>query len=95
MTESIKAHVRMEERYEGLSLTFGDNPELKAKVMEAIEAAKKETGLNPDIFGNPGGKEHPEREGVYLEFHEDAQRDAGDFFERVLHRLGVVCEKDD
>ena len=94
MTESIKAHVRMEERYEGLSLTFGDNPELKARVMEAIEAVKKETGLEPDVFGNPA-KDHPEKEGVYIEFHEDAQRDAGDFFERVLNRLGVVCERND
>jgi hypothetical protein len=94
MTDKIKAHVRMEERYEGLSLTFGDNPELKERVMEAIEAAKKETGLEPDVFGNPA-KDHPEKEGIYIEFHEDAQRDAGDFFERVLNRLGVVCEKDD
>jgi hypothetical protein len=94
MTECIKAHVRMEERYEGLSLTFGDNPELKAQVMEAIEAVKKETGLEPDVFGNPA-KDHPEKEGVYIEFHEDAQRDAGDFFERVLNRLNVVCERDE
>jgi hypothetical protein len=94
MTDCIKAHVRMEERYEGLSLTFGDNPELKAQVMEAIEAVKKETGMEPDIFGNPS-KDHPEKEGIYIEFHEDAQRDAGDFFERVLNRLNVVCERND
>ncbi len=94
MTECIEAHVRMEERYEGLSLTYGDNPELKKQVFEAIEAVKKETGLTPDVFGNPA-KDHPEKEGVYIEFHEDAQRDAGDFFERVLNRLHVVCPRDD
>ena len=94
MTQCIEAHVRMEERYEGLSLTYGDNPELKKQVMEAIEAVKRETGLEPDIFGNPS-PDHPEKEGVYLEFHEDAQRDAGDFFERVLQRLNVVCERND
>lgn len=94
MTKCIKAHVRMEERYEGLSLTYGDNPELKAKVAKAIEAVKEETGLEPDVFGN-ASTNHPDQEGVYIEFHEDAQRDAGDFFERVLNRLGVVCEKDD
>ncbi len=94
MTDRIKAHIRMEERYEGLSLTYGDNPELKEKVMEAIEAVKNETGLEPDIFGNPA-KDHPEKEGVYLEFHEDAQREAGEFFERILHRLGITCEKED
>lgn len=94
MTECIEAHVRMEERYEGLSLTYGDNPELKKEVMDAIEAAKKETGLTPDLFDNPA-KGHPEKEGIYIEFHEDAQREAGDFFERVLNRLNVVCERDD
>ena len=94
MTQCIEAHVRMEERYEGLSLTYGDNPELKKEVLEAIEAVKKETGLTPDIFDNPA-KDHPEKEGVYIEFHEDAQREAGDFFERVLNRLNVVCERND
>ena len=29
MTNKIEAHVRMEEKYEGLSLRFGDNPQLK------------------------------------------------------------------
>jgi hypothetical protein len=94
MTNRIKAHVRMEERYEGLSLVFGDNRELKRQVLETIEAVKKETGLAPDLFDNTA-KDHPEEEGIYIEFHEEAQRDAGDFFERVLHRLNITCEKDD
>ena len=92
MTECITAHVRMEERYEGLSLTFGDNAELKKQILEAIEATKKETGMSPMVFENIS-KDH-EKDGIYIEFNDDAQRDAGDFFERVLGRLDVVCEKE-
>jgi len=94
MRECIEAHVRMEERYEGLSLTYGDNPKLKKEVFEAVEATIKETGLKPEIFDNPN-KEHPENEGIYLEFHEEVQREAGDFFDRVLHKLNVVCPRND
>jgi len=92
MTQCITAHVRMEERYEGLSLTFGDNAEFKKKILEAIDTAKKETGMNPMVFENIS-KDH-EKDGIYIEFNDDAQRDAGDFFERVLERLDVVCEKE-
>jgi hypothetical protein len=93
MRECIEAHIRMEERYEGLSLTYGDNPELKKEVFDAVEAAIQETGLKPEIFDNPSPN-HPEKEGIYLEFHEDAQREAGDFFQRVLGKLNLVCEPD-
>jgi len=93
MRECIEAHIRMEERYEGLALTYGDNPELKRQVFDAVEATIKETGLQPEIFDNPD-PEHPEKEGIYLEFHEDVQREAGDFFDRVLHKLNLLCERD-
>ncbi len=94
MRECIEAHVRMEERYEGLTLIFGDNPKLKEEVFEAVESTIKETGLKPEIFDNPN-KEEPEKEGIYLEFHEEVQRDAGNFFEQVLSKLNVVCQRDD
>jgi len=93
MTDKIVARVRMEERYEGLSLTFGDNPKLKEDILEAIEIAKKETGKKPMVFENISS-DHPEKEGIYIEFNEDVQREAGNFFEIVLHRLGIKCEKD-
>ena len=93
MRAKIEAHIRMEERYEGLNLIFGDNPQLKQSVFDAIEATITETGLKPEIFDNPS-PDHPEMEGIYLEFHEDVQRDAGDFFQRVLDRLNLVCDLD-
>jgi hypothetical protein len=83
----------MEERYEGLSLRFGDNPELKEQILSAIEKAKEETGKTPMVFETIS-KDHPETQGIYVEFNEDVQREAGDFFEKVLHRLNIVCEKD-
>jgi len=93
MTDCIKAHIRMEERYEGLQLVYGDNPQLKQDVLDAIEYAKKETGMEPSIFGNED-QANPEKEAIYLEFNDDSQRDAGNFFEIVLHRLNIKCEDD-
>ena len=83
----------MEERYEGLSLTFGDNPDLKKAILNAIEEAKKETGRRPMIFESVSN-DHPETQSIYIEFNEDVQREAGDFFENVLCRLRINCEKD-
>ena len=93
MTDKIVAHIRMEERYEGLQLKFGDNPTLKEKALEAVEFAKKETGMSPMVFDNID-KSAPEKEAIYIEFNDDSQRDAGAFFEIVLHRLGIKCEVD-
>ena len=93
MTKNITAHIRMEERYEGLSLKFGDNEELKNRILDVIEEVKRDTGLKPMIFENIS-KEH-NNDAIYLEFNDDVQRDAGDFFERVLCKLNIKCEKDD
>ncbi len=93
MTEKIKAHVRMEERYEGLSLVFGDNRELKEKILDIIDEIKKETGRKPMVFESVS-RDHPETQSIYIEFNEDVQREAGDFFEKILHRLDIECEED-
>jgi len=98
MTENrcgeIEAHVRMEERYEGLSLIFGDHPEIKEEILEAVNRVKKETGLAPFIFDKVSN-DRPDIQAIYLESHEDVHRDAGDFFERVLRELKIDhCETD-
>jgi hypothetical protein len=92
MTEQIKAYVRMEERYEGLCLIFGDNPNLKSQVLETIEEVKSETGMKPMVFENISNDDHG-KDAFYIEFNDDVQRDAGDFFERVLSRLHLVCSE--
>jgi hypothetical protein len=90
----IEAHVRMEERYEGLSLIFGDHPELKEEILGVVKEVKEETGLAPFIFDKVSN-DRPDIQAVYLEFHEDVHRDAGDFFERVLKKLKIdKCEAD-
>jgi len=90
----IEAHVRMEERYEGLSLIFGDHPEVKKEILDVIEEVKKETGMTPFIFDKVSN-DRPDIQAIYLEFQEDIHRNAGDFFTLVLQKLHIdKCEED-
>ena len=77
----------MEERYEGLQLVYGLNDE-KDNILNAIEKVKKQTGLSPDIFEN-NDPNYPEKRAIYLEFHDDYDREGGEFFEEVLKLLDV------
>jgi len=89
----IKARVRMEERYAGMSLVCGCDEEMKKEILDAIEEVKKEMGLNPTVFDNPN-KEFPEKEGFYIEFEDDYDREAGLFFEKLLQKLKIdKCEQ--
>ncbi|MEA3492515.1 MAG: hypothetical protein U9R27_11510 [Campylobacterota bacterium] len=88
----IKALVRMEERYEALSLMFGDCPDLKIQIEEAINTVKKETGMTPFIFDKISN-DRPDIQAIYIEFQDDIHRSGGDFFERVLKLLNIEhCE---
>jgi hypothetical protein len=90
----IEAHVRMEERYEGLSLIFGDHPEIKREILDVVEEVKKETGMTPFIFDKVSN-DRPDIQAIYLEFQEDIHRTAGDFFTLVLQKLHIdKCEED-
>jgi hypothetical protein len=93
MTQTIEAHMRMEERYEALSMIFGDNNDLKVKIIEAIDHAKKATGKKPFIYEKIS-TDRADLQSIYVEFHDDYHREAGDFFEMILHELGIECEKD-
>lgn len=88
----IKAHMKMEERYEFLSLVFGDHPELKKEILEVIEEVKKETGQEPQIYDRVA-EDNPEIQSICVEFHDDYHREGGDFFNKVLHKLNIdKCE---
>ena len=88
----IKAMVRMEERYEALSLMFGDCPDLKQQVVDAIDTAKKESGLTPFIFEKISN-DRPDIQAIYVEFQDGIHRIEGDFFERILELLNIDhCE---
>lgn len=90
--EKIRAHVRMEERYETMSLMFGDCPNLKKEIEQVIADVKKETGMTPFIFEKISN-DRPDIQAFYIEFHDDIHRTGGDFFTRVLKRLNIDhCE---
>jgi hypothetical protein len=90
----IKAYVRMEERYEGLNMIFGNCPDLKVEILDAIAEVKKETGMTPFIYDKVSN-DRPDLQAIYIEFHDDVHRKGGDFFERVLRRLKIDhCEND-
>ncbi|MEA3418620.1 MAG: hypothetical protein U9Q90_04400 [Campylobacterota bacterium] len=90
--EEIKAYVRMEERYEGLNLIFGDCPDLKKEILAAIEVVKKETGMTPFIYDKVSN-DRPDLQAIYVEFHDDVHRTGGDFFTRLLKKLDIdKCE---
>lgn len=90
----IKAHIRMEEKYEGLSLIFGDNQELKNDILKAIDEVKKETGQTPFIFDKISN-DRPDIQAIYMEFHDDIHREGGEFFTKILQKLNIdKCEKD-
>ncbi len=92
--KEIKAHIRMEERYESLSLVFGDNSQLKTKILDAIDEVKAETGQTPFIFDKISN-DRPDIQSIYIEFQDDIHREAGEFFTKMLKKLDIdKCEKD-
>jgi hypothetical protein len=90
----IKAHMRMEERYETLSLIFEDTPELTNEIMDAIDLVKKETGMKPFIFEKIS-RDRADLHGIHIEFHDDIHRVGGGFFTKLLKILKIdKCERD-
>jgi len=90
----IKAHMRMEERYETLSLIFEDNKNLCDEVKGAIDKVKDETGMTPFIFEKISN-DRPDLHGIYIEFHDDIHRVGGGFFTKLLNELNIdKCEAD-
>lgn len=92
--EEIKAHIRMEERYQGLSLVFERNDTIKAEILDAVEEAKKETGLKPFIFEKISN-DRKDIHAIYIEFRDDIHREGGELLTKVLKKLRIDhCEKD-
>ncbi|MDR2153396.1 MAG: hypothetical protein LBO72_11330 [Helicobacteraceae bacterium] len=84
----IHAFFRREERYEGLQFVYGGDETLKQKILDAIEALKQESALEPNVMENCDAKE-PEKCAVYLEFDDDYDREGGAFFEKLLDKLNI------
>ncbi len=92
--QEIKANVKMEECYAGMSLVFHNQGELREEIETAIEKVKKETKMEPLIFDN--SKDHTEEvQALYVEFSDEVQRESGAFFELLLKELKIdKCEND-
>lgn len=92
--EMIKAHVIMEEGYGRLRLMFGDNMELKQEALEAIERIKEATQLTPMVIDRVAPNT-PNQQSLSVEFYDDNNRVAGDFFTQILKELKIdKCEAD-
>jgi len=92
--DKIKAHMRMEERYETLSLIFEDKDGMTDEVVNAIDKIKAETGMTPFIFEKIS-KDRADLHGIIVEFHDDVHRVGGGFFTKLLKELKIdKCEKD-
>lgn len=92
--EEIRARVRMEERYQTLSLIFENTKALTDEVTNAIETVKEETGMTPFIFEKTS-KDRADLHGVHIEFHDDIHRVGGSFFTKLLKELNIdKCERD-
>lgn len=82
----IKAYHQREERYQGLLLEYGGSTELKSRILDAIFSISSITGLSPMMNQNDDAA-------IYIEFHDEYDRDGGMFFSDVLARLGIAdCE---
>jgi len=92
--EKIKAHMRMEERYETLSLVFENDEILTNEVFLAIDKIKEKTGMTPFIFEKIS-KDRADLHAVVIEFHDDIHRVGGGFFTELLKVLKIdKCESD-
>ncbi len=90
----IKAHMRMEERYETLSLVFENDENLTNKIFLAIDKVKEKTGMTPFIFEKIS-KDREDLHAVVIEFHDDIHRVGGGFFTELLQELKIdKCESD-
>lgn len=86
----IKAFHQREERYQGLELSYEGYPEIQDEILKVYESVKKETGLNPTVYNNNITNN---TESIYIEFHDEYEREGGEFFMSILSKLGIdKCE---
>ena len=87
----IKAHHEMEERYTRLELEYF-NLEQKELIFNTSNELIKKYKIYPTKIITPRG----DFEGEFcLEFHDDYFREAEEFFDELLEKLGVEsCEND-
>ena len=84
----IVAMIKMEEKYESLTLSFDKCDDTASKIEAVVESVMKDTGMNPVIFQKEACSMDG-KESVYVEFTDQEQRESGKFFDAVLEKLGI------
>lgn len=84
----IVAMIKMEEKYESLTLSFDKCDDTVSKIEAVVESVMKDTGMNPVIFQKEACSMDG-KESVYVEFTDQEQRESGKFFDAVLEKLGI------
>lgn len=87
--DEIVANVKMEECYAGMSLVYVNNPKLRDEIETAVKKIKKDTGLSPQCFDNSKENKQAEKQSLYIEFSDEAQRESGEFFQLLLKELKI------
>jgi len=87
----IKAYHEMEERYARLVLEY-HSTEQRNKICDTVGEVIEEFGLAPAVTVTP----KKNLAGEYsIEFHDDYDRESGNFFESLIKRLDIDhCEVD-
>jgi hypothetical protein len=86
MRRDMCADVKMEEGYMRMSIEF-NNDESREKISNAITEVEKEMGLFPSVIRR---NIDPHAGNFSVEFEADGcHREAGDFCEAVMHKLGI------
>jgi len=84
----IRAYHQREERYQGLQLEYDGSAASKKTILDTIETVSKDHGIAPTL-------EQFSDASIYLEFHDEYDREGGEYFSDLLCRLGIEhCEHD-
>ncbi|NPA04118.1 MAG: hypothetical protein GXO61_04575 [Epsilonproteobacteria bacterium] len=83
--ERCKAHIAMEERYARMEIEY-DSIEEKKRICNSVNDLIVKHHISPQITVEP---EDIEKGEYVIEFHDDYDKRAGDFFEDLLKVLGI------
>ncbi|WP_345969304.1 MULTISPECIES: hypothetical protein [Sulfurimonas] len=82
----IRAFHQREERYQGLQIEFDGSESVKSRILDTIDSVSQQRGISPSL-------NHFSDASIYIEFHDEYDRDGGEFFADLLGRLGIAqCE---
>lgn len=84
---AIRAYHQREERYQGLQLEFDGSEQMKETILNSVESVSKQQGIAPMVnYFNEAS--------IYLEFHDEYDREGGIYFSELLCQLGIDhCEE--